>query len=271
MPASALAFALSAAVFHAVWNLLLARARDVEAATAVALVTAVVVFAPVAAATWRSDTRVLPFVVASGLLELVYFALLAAAYRRAPLSVVYPVARGTSPVLVAALSVVAGASLGARQLAGVVLVATGVVLVRGLGAVRGRAVGLGLAVGCSIAAYTVVDKHGIPHASPIAYLELVMVIPSVVYVAAVARLKGAGAIRSAVSPAPAVAGVASFVAYALVLAALARASAASVAAVRETSVVFATALAGLVLHERVTGWRLAGACLVVGGVTVLAR
>jgi drug/metabolite transporter (DMT)-like permease len=41
--------------------------------------------------------------------------------------------------------------------------------------------------------------------------------------------------------------------------------------VRETSVVFATALAGLVLHERVTRWRLAGACLVVGGVTVLAR
>jgi drug/metabolite transporter (DMT)-like permease len=67
-----------------------------------------------------------------------------------------------------------------------------------------------------------------------------------------------------------VAGVATFVAYGLVLAALERASAASVAAVRETSVVVATALAALVLKEKVSAVRLAGAVLVVCGVALLA-
>ena len=86
--------------FHALWNLLLAVRRDVEAATAVALVTAELVFLPVAVVVWRVDSGVWPWVVGSGLLELAYFALLAAAYRRAPLSVVYPIARGGAPVLV---------------------------------------------------------------------------------------------------------------------------------------------------------------------------
>jgi drug/metabolite transporter (DMT)-like permease len=68
-----------------------------------------------------------------------------------------------------------------------------------------------------------------------------------------------------------VAGLATFIAYALVLAALQRASAASVAAVRETSVVVATALAAVVLKERVGPARIAGAVLVVAGVALLAR
>ena len=67
-----------------------------------------------------------------------------------------------------------------------------------------------------------------------------------------------------------VAGLATFGAYALVLAALERASAASVAAVRETSVVIATALAALVLHERVGRMRFAGAALVACGIALLA-
>ena len=53
VPASAFALALAAAFVHALWNLLVASARDPEAATAVALVTGVVVFAPVAALTWE--------------------------------------------------------------------------------------------------------------------------------------------------------------------------------------------------------------------------
>lgn len=66
------------------------------------------------------------------------------------------------------------------------------------------------------------------------------------------------------------AGLATFGAYALVLAALERAPAAPVAAVRETSVVIATALAGVVLGERVTRARLAGAVVVVAGVALIS-
>src|SRR5947208_2911821 len=100
MPTSALAFALAAAGFHALWNLLLARAPDVEAAAAVALIVAEVAFAPLVPFVWHLDAGAWPWLVASGLFELAYFALLATAYRVAPLSVVYPVARGGAPVLV---------------------------------------------------------------------------------------------------------------------------------------------------------------------------
>src|SRR4029078_5605992 len=124
VPAVALAFALSAAVLHAVWNLLLARARDIEAATAVALITADVLFAPVAIVVWRVDAGVWPWLVGSGAFELVYFGLLATAYRKAPLTVVSPIARGGAPVLVLLIAW----SAGLRQVAGVLLVAAGVLL-----------------------------------------------------------------------------------------------------------------------------------------------
>src|SRR5262249_50088197 len=107
MPAFAFALALAAAFLHAIWNLLLARARDPRAATAVALVAAVIVFAPVTAVVWRADAKVWPFILTSSLLQLLYFALLAAAYARAELSVVYPIARGTAPVIVLVVGVVA--------------------------------------------------------------------------------------------------------------------------------------------------------------------
>ncbi len=95
--------------------------------------------------------------------------------------------------------------------------------------------------------------------------------PAIIYAGAVVRFKGGAAVRAAVGPATVVAGVATFAAYALVLAALQRASAASVAAVRETSVVIAAALAAVVLKERVGPGRIAGAVLVVIGVGLLAR
>ncbi|HZP72589.1 MAG TPA: EamA family transporter [Gaiellaceae bacterium] len=272
MPAAALAFALAAAAFHAMWNLLLARARDVEAATAVALLTAEIVFAPLAIALWDVRSGVWPWLVGSGLFELVYFALLATAYRKAPLSVVYPVARGGAPVLVLLVSVVVlGHATSTTQVLGVVLVVAGVVLVRGLA--RADAVGLafGAAIACCIASYTLTDKHGITYASPVPYLELSMLGPTVVYAGAVLRVKGVAAVRAAARPPAFAAGIATFVAYGFVLAALERASAASVAAVRETSVVVATALAAVVLKEHVTRWRFLGACVVVAGIALLAR
>jgi drug/metabolite transporter (DMT)-like permease len=267
MPAAALAFALAAAGFHALWNLLLARARDVEAAAAVALLTAEIVFAPLAVVVWHVDAGVWPWLVGSGLFELAYFSLLATAYRRAPLSVVYPVARGGAPVLVLGVSVVAlGYGTSAQQVIGICVVVAGVLLVRGFGHADAAGLVFGAAIACCIAGYTLIDKHGIEHANPITYLELSMIGPTVVYAGVVARFKD---LRAAVSPAPVVAGIATFVAYAFVLAALERASAASVAAVRETSVVVAAALAAIVLKEQVSRWRFLGAATVVAGIALL--
>jgi drug/metabolite transporter (DMT)-like permease len=271
VPLTALALALAAAFVHACWNLLLARARDAEAATAVALAVGVVAFAPAAAASWDVRGQVWPYAAASAALELVYFALLAGAYRRVELSLVYPVARGSAPVLVLVIAVAAlGVATSWQQAAGVALVAAGIVLVRGLRAGTGLGLTLGLTIGCCIAAYTLVDKYGIRYASPLSYLELTMVPMTAAYLAVLTLGKGRDALRAEVTPASAVAGLAVFGAYALVLAALQRAPAASVAAVRETSVIVATALAGLFLNEHVGGIRMAGAVAVAAGVALLS-
>jgi drug/metabolite transporter (DMT)-like permease len=271
MPPAAFALALGAAAVHASWNLLLARARDPEAATAVALLAAVAVFAPVAAATWEVDRGVWPYLAVTSVLELAYFALLAGAYRRADLSFVYPISRGAAPVLVLVVGVaVLGASTSAGQAAGVVLVAAGVLLVRGLAGPRNTTGAvLALALAACIASYTLVDDHGISYASPIAYLELAMIPAALGYAGGLVAFGGRARLLAALRPAPVFAGILSFVAYVLVLAALERAAAAPVAAVRETSVVLAAALAAPVLGERVAPSRLAGAALIVAGIALL--
>ena len=271
MPLSALALALGAAFLHAFWNLVLARARDVKAATAVALVAGVVVFAPVAALGWRAEREVWPFLVATSLLQLVYFLLLATAYGRAELSFVYPIARGSAPVLVLLAGVVLlseGASVA--QIGGVLLVAGGVLLVRGLrGPAAAGDLALALSIAACIAAYTLLDQRGVRYASPVVYQELSMIPVTIGFLVLTVARGRRQAVREAIGPLTIAAGLATFGAYILVLAALSRAPAASVAAVRESSVVIATALAAPLLGERVGASRLAGAVVVVAGVVLL--
>ena len=183
MPTTPLVLALCAAFVHAGWNLLLSRARDSEAATAVALAAGALAFAPVAAATWQLSSRALPYAAGSAALELLYLGLLARAYQEGELSVVYPVARGSAPLLILVFSLaVLGASLDAASIAGICLVAGGVVLVRGPRATAsGRDLAMALAIGVSIAAYTLLDKQGLKHARPLSYLELVVGVPALIY------------------------------------------------------------------------------------------
>jgi drug/metabolite transporter (DMT)-like permease len=271
VPADALILALGAAVLHAAWNIALAGRRDVPAATAVAFCFAALAFAPVAVARWEVDPEAIPYIAISAGFELAYVALLAAAYGRAELSVVYPVARGLAPVLVLLIGVAAlGVGTSTSEAAGVLLVAAGVVLVRGLGRRSSTGVGFGLAIGACIAGYTLADARGVEHADPLAYLVVVLALPAVAYLAMVALRGGTERLRAELGWTPIFIGLASFGAFALALFALQRASAPSVAAVRETSVVIAVALAAPFLGEQVGPRRLAGAALVVAGVAVLA-
>lgn len=272
MPTVALGLALVAALVHASWNTVLAGRGDQRAAIAVAGVCSVVIPLPLVLATWRAEPAVLGLAIPSAVLELMYLVLLGTAYDRAELSLVYPLARGLAPVLVLVLGVVvAGAPHSAAQSVGVVLVALGVLLVRGIraGASAGD-VALGLALATCIAGYTTIDKAGVAHASPLAYYLLVMGWPSIVYLGVTAATRGSAAVRAEIRPSTVLAGIGMFGAYALALVALGLAPAASVAAVRETSVVMATALAALVLHEGVGARRLLGSAVVAAGVAALA-
>ena len=271
MPTSALLLALGAAGLHAVWNLLLARARDPEAATAVALVVAAVAFAPVAALTWDVEREAWPWIAASAGLELVYFVLLAGAYRRAEFGLVYPLARGLAPVLVlAAALVVLGADPTLGQALGVGVIAAGVLLVRGVHGADARGTAFAVGIAACIAAYTLVDKEGMQHAAPLPYLEIVLVGPALAYAGLIGAVKGRDALRAEAGWAPAVVGIIMFGSFALTLAALGRAPAAPVAALRETGVVWAALLTIPFLQERMSPVRFAGAVLVAAGIAILA-
>jgi drug/metabolite transporter (DMT)-like permease len=206
-----------------------------------------------------------PWLAASAALELVYFLTLSAAYQRAELSLVYPLARGGAPVLVLVGAVVTGYDPTSVEVLGVFAVAAGVVLVRGLRGGDALGVGLGLLIAAQIAGYTLVDAEGIEHANPVPYLLLALVPTAIV----AALLSGRERLRGELGPATVLAGCGGFLAYVLVLAALKLAPAAPVAAVREASVLFAVALAAPLLGERVTRGRIAGAALVVAGVVAL--
>jgi drug/metabolite transporter (DMT)-like permease len=270
VPADAFALALGAALLHALWNVLLARTRDPQAATAAAFCMAVAIWAPVAAARWQFEAGAWKYIAGSAALELAYVLLLSAAYASAPLSVFYPIARGLAPVLVLVVAVLGlGAATSWNQVVGVCSVGAGILLVRGRRPDR-AATFFGLTIACTIAGYTLIDNTGVTLANPLAYLEASMIVPALGSALVVAVRQGrpalfAGFRRETVLIAPL-----TLAPYALVLYALRIAPAAPVAAVRETSVLFVTVLAAALLHERVSGWRVLGAAAVVAGVALVA-
>jgi drug/metabolite transporter (DMT)-like permease len=281
MSGGALALALGAAGLHALWNVLLAGSRDSVAAAGALLLFGALLLAPAAlVAGGEVSAEALPFVAASAVLELAYFVLLARAYRGGELGVVYPVARGSAPVLVLGAAVL-GLGKGVSVLAavGVVVVAAGVLLL-GLSSVgphmhrmgvqegpHSRDLLLGLAIGVAIAGYTLVDSEGLDHADPLPYLFLIAAVCAVAYNGTLIASGRANELRAAMGGRALLTAAATFGAYAMVLAALQMAPAAPVAAVRESSIVIAALMAWVFLGEE---RRLTGAALVAAGVALIA-
>jgi uncharacterized membrane protein len=269
---TALLLALSSAVVHALWNLLLAGASDSITAMAGQLIVSVVAWAPLCLLTWDIDAAALPYLAAASAFQLAYFALLAAAYQAGEMSLVYPLARGMAPLLVAVVAAAGiGGAFGALQAVGIVAIGLGVVAVRGVrGPWRGRDTLLALATAGTIAGYTVLDRYGIRHADPLTYVWLELAPAALLYVAWVVRRRGAAAVRAAIGRNSIVAGIGGLGSYVLVVAALQLGSAAPVAAVRETSVVVAVALAAFVLREKVSRGRWLGVIVVAAGTALVA-
>jgi drug/metabolite transporter (DMT)-like permease len=171
LSAVAIALVLAAAFLHAAWNLKLHAVQDRVAAMAVAGIGAGLVLMPFTIAV--PPDHVVTLILLSGSVEAVYALLLSAAYERGELSLVYPVGRGTAPLL---------ATLGAwvflRQdptpgsLSGAVLLVLGLLLVawRGHWSGEAGAVGFAVSVGLAIATYSVIDAHAVREVSPIGYI-----------------------------------------------------------------------------------------------------
>ena len=268
---------LGAGLLHATWNALLKTARGGDPMLDMASVVAgssacallLLPFVPLpAAAAWK-------FVAASSLIHFAYYATLAQAYRTGDLSFAYPLMRGSAPLLVAFMGVVLLHELpGAHAMAGIALICAGIVSIAFVPGRRHRpaAAGWAFANAAVIAGYTLVDASGArASGNAIAYAAWLIFVEGLPFLAWIAWRRGVPALaylrrgwgRGLF------AGAGSLAAYGIALYAMTRAPVAAVAALRETSVLFAALIGAFWLREGFGAMRIAGAASVVIGIAAL--
>jgi drug/metabolite transporter (DMT)-like permease len=268
---------LAAGLLHAGWNALLKAARGGDPLLDMATVVAGSSLCSLAliplvglpnVASWK-------FVATSTAIHFAYYVTLAQAYRTGDLSFAYPLMRGTAPLLTAVLGIVFLAEWPTPHIAvGIALISSGIVSIAFVQ--RGRhppaAAGWALVNAAIIAVYTLIDGAGARAsgnaASYVAWLTFIEGIPFLAWIhwrrgnAATVYLRRAWR-RGLVG------GAASLAAYGIVLWAMTRAPVAAVAALRETSVLFAALIGMVWLKEGFSLPRLAGAASVVAGIAAL--
>jgi drug/metabolite transporter (DMT)-like permease len=277
------------ALLHVAWNVRLKTAGDPLRAATIGMLAATVGIVPAGvAAWWLAGRPALPpegiaLGLLSGVIEAGYFVLLSAAYRRGDLSVVYPIARGTAPLLAVAIGVLLlGERLGVAGSVGVIALLAGFLLLQQpWQALRGHrgfdpSIAFALATGVTIATYSAIDRVGTRLIDPLPYAAILWVTSAVVLVAWVKVVAG-GAIfaggREQVRRA-AVGGWLTLGAYLLILWALSVAPLSGVAPLRESAAVFAAAWGSFRLGEAVdsadAARRIGASTLILGGALLLA-
>ena len=271
------ALVLFAALLHATWNALIKASRDVVLDTALvvagaALVAGALLFwiPPPQRASW-------PYLLASCAVHQGYFALLAAAYRRGDLSFAYPLMRGLPPLLVAMVGAFVLVEPASPWLwAGIASISAGVLWIGGLHPrlllERSRAAAFAVANALLIASYTVIDGLGVRLAGDAAAYGLWLFLGTALPYVPIALWLRRPAWRAHVRRhwwRGLLGGSLSIAAYVIALWAMMRAPIAAVAALRETSVIFAALIGTWLLHEPFGRHRVAGACLVAAGIALL--
>jgi drug/metabolite transporter (DMT)-like permease len=268
---------LFAASLHASWNALVKPVSDRLALMAVMGLAGVAICLPVAVLAAAPAGAAWPEIASSAVLHTIYNLLLIEAYRDGDFNQAYPIARGTAPPTVAIAAVlVVGETLGPVQTLGLIGVSAGLFFLA-IGGRHGskRTIAFALLTGLAIASYTVVDGVGVRQSgSTLGYagwLFLIngLVMPVAFYFGRI-RTGGSPHIARSLVPRGVVAGGLSLVAYGLVLWAQTRGELAVVAALRETSVVFAAAIGAVVFHERLPTRRILASGLIAAGAAALA-
>jgi drug/metabolite transporter (DMT)-like permease len=270
----ALGLVLLGAGMHATWNVLLKGSPDPLRTSQRALIAGTVFFAPAVLAGWllSGHPGLTPLgwgcAAASAVAELFYFIFLSRAYRHGELSFVYPIARGTGPLVAAAAGLLLlHDRLSGGQLAGVLALMAGIWLVR-RPAGRGGPLVPALLTGLSIGTYTVIDSVGVRQGPPWLFGWFVFAICSALLTAWVAVRRGrtpAPPVRTAI-----VVGVLMTAVFYLLLFALAIAPVSIVAPARESAIVLVSAWGVLRLREREgMPLKVGGAVAILAGVVLL--
>jgi drug/metabolite transporter (DMT)-like permease len=268
---------LGGAMLHAGWNTMLKSSADKQLDTVAIAVGAGITGLVVAPFLPLPSVESLPWLVASTLVHIVYFVLLAGAYRWGDISFTYPIMRGGGPVMVAIAGAAAfGEVLSLAQTAGVVFICAGILsfaIVRSADPVAFRKA-LAFAIGNAavIAAYTLIDAKGArASGSPVAYTMWFFAANGAAFYLYSGARRGAEVPRylAANWKRMAVGAVCTTGSYAIALWAMTRAPVALVACLRETSVIFVALIGALFLGERFTGRRVfATACVLAGLVSL---
>jgi drug/metabolite transporter (DMT)-like permease len=276
MPLDVMLVVLLAALIHALWNALLRSASDkfqsslliVCGAAVLSLLLLPFIAAP-ARASW-------PYLLASGLIHVGYYTLLALSYSSSSLGFAYPVMRGSAPVIAALAAVLVlneFPSLG--QWLGIGLICLGVLLLAGAAwkNLRWSAIGFALANAGVIAAYTLIDGQGARlSGQALSYTAWVFILTAV-FMLAYVRLRRQSIGTLLVGPhvwrTAGLGGLGTLAAYSMVLWAMTLAPIAAVAALREMSIVFAALIGALFLHEHLNRWRVLAVSLVCAGAMVI--
>ena len=276
MPLAVLPLVLLAAVFHAAWNALLKASENPLALATRAVTWGTVVSLPPVTVAWVVAGRPgLPLAgwllaLASAFLELVYFITLSTAYTRGELSVVYPIARGTAPLLAVLVGLLLlGERLHPPAAVGILALLAGIWAIR-RPATAGSALWPALLTGVMIAAYTSLDRIGVRLGAPWIYGWLLWLFGAIFLIAytTIRRVPGS---RLTDEPRTSVTvGVLMTAAYFMILFALSVAPLAIVAPLRESAIVLVTAWGIWRLGERRGAWvRIAGALGIVAGIALL--
>jgi drug/metabolite transporter (DMT)-like permease len=269
---------LFAALLHASWNAMLHGNRDrflsmtwMSVAIAALSTFIVMLLPPPPAAAW-------PYIVASGLVHIVYNVSLVRAYRRSDLGQAYPIARGSSPLLVTlGAALFAHEPIGALHVLGIAMVSGGIIALAWQSGRISPAVGLAaLVTGATIAVYTVIDGIGVrlSDGAALTYTAWMFLFYWLMPVLFVAR-RGFAAFWAPLREMPLAVGTSlaggcvSYAAYGIVIWALQAGAMGSVSALRETSVVFAVLIGRLFLGETVSARRWIACVIIAAGAACL--
>ena len=268
---------LAAAFLHAAWNALLKLGLSKQSSMLLLSLGNAAIGLVIVATQPLPTAEVWPWLFASGLIHTAYQLFLAYSYEHGDLSRVYPIARGTAPMVVLLVSVtLLGVRFEVWELAGILVLGCGIALMaRGVfsdGESR-RLLPYALGSAAATAGYTLTDGMGARvSGDPVTYVGWLLILAALFYTPVVLALRGPSVLRA--SPrawaAGMVSGAASFAAYAIVVWAMTKAPFALVAALRETSILFAVLIGVVAFGERMSAGKALAACLIVIGV-VLTR
>ena len=277
MTAAVMFAVLAAAVLHAGWNTLVKAGADKLLSIALVVAGAGAVALPFALARPLPAAASLPYIAISAVIHIAYFSLIGIAYRGMDLSVAYPLTRGTAPLLTTfAVLLVAGEAPAPLALAGIALVCGGILwLAHDAGrrsALPAGAFAAAVLNAFIVAFYTVVDGlGGRLSLDPFGYNVWVCVMDAAFFLPFALFLRGPALARELAKGwrIGLAGGAASFAAYGIAIWAMTRAPIGLVAALRESSVLFAAAFAAFYLGEKFGRARTAAACLLACGLAAM--